>query len=70
MRKSILNKIANNDIILKVLERFYQNFHFWKNLEYEKFTNFFPNFKAKVCSQDFSENEQEVDFPSDLLIFK
>ena len=37
----------------------------------KKFVNFlFPNFKYKVCSQDFSINELEVDLLSDLVIFK
>ena len=46
--------MANNDFILKVFDRFYQNFYFLKN--------FFPNFKSKVYSQEFSRNELEVDF--------
>ena len=34
MRNSILDKMAYNDSILKVLERFQQNFNFSKNLEF------------------------------------
>ena len=70
------NEMANKDFLLKVLKRFYQNFNFWKILNFdknrdnEKVFHFFPNFKSKVCSQDFSKNEQEVDFLSDLVIFK
>ena len=65
-------KMANNDFILKVLERFYQNFNFFdKNRDNEKvFQFFFPNFKYKVCSQDFSSTELGVNFSSDLVIFK
>lgn len=47
---------------------------FWKILTFDKnrdnekiFKSFFPNFKSKVCSQDFSTNELEVDFTSDLV---
>ena len=33
----------------------------------ENFSNVFPNFKFKLCSQDFSTNKLEVDFLSDLV---
>ena len=76
MKNSIPNKMVNNDFLLKVFERFYENFNFLKNLEFSEnrdkgkiFEFFFPNFKSKVCSQDFSANELEVDFLSDLVIF-
>ena len=68
--------MASKDFLLKVLKRFYQNFNFLKILNFdnnsdnEKFFHFFPNFKSKVCSQDFSKNELDVDFLSDLVIFK
>ena len=64
MSNSILDKLAKNDFLLKVLERFYQNFNC--------IFNFFHNFhnKSKVCSQDFATNELEVDLLSDLVIFK
>ena len=62
MRNSILNKMANNDyekswILIKIVIT-------------EKFPILFLNFKSTVCSQDFSTDEQEVDFLSDLVIFK
>ena len=62
MSNSILDKLAKNDFLLKVLERFYQNFNC--------IFNFFHNFKSKVCSQDFATNELKVDLLSDLVIFK
>ena len=34
MRNSILNKMANYDFRLKVLEIFYRNFNFLKNVEF------------------------------------
>ena len=40
--------MADNDFLLKVLERFYGN------------CIFFPNFRSKVYSQDLSTNEPEV----------
>ena len=52
--------MANNDFLLKVLERFYQNFNFWKILNFdkndEKGFQFFPYFDSKVCSQEFPSN--------------
>ena len=72
MKNSILNKMANNDFLFKLLERFYQNFNFLKNLEFyknrdnEKIFHFFPYLKFK----DLSTNELEVEFLFDLVIFK
>ena len=34
MRISILNKMANNDFVVKILERSNQKFNFLKNLEF------------------------------------
>ena len=42
-------------IILKIL-------NFDKNRDNRKVFDFFPDFKSKMCSQDLSENELEVDF--------
>ena len=67
--------MANNDSLLKVFKDFikilifWKIFYFYKNRDSEKVFHFFPNFKSKVCSQDFSTNELEVDFLSDLVIF-
>ena len=47
MRISIINKMANNDFVLKVLERFYQNFDFFGKMKFDKNRDngkFFPFF--------------------------
>ena len=40
----------------------------WILIKIEITENFFPNFKIKVCSQDFSTNKLEVDFLCDLPV--
>ena len=69
--------MANNDFLLKVLERYYQNFNFlfWilnfdKNCDNGEVFLFSSWFKSKVCFSDFIKNELEVDFLSDLVNFK
>ena len=63
MRNSILKKIF---LILIFWEILISD----KNRDNGEFLSlFFPYFKSKASSQDFSSNELEVDFPSDLVIF-
>ena len=59
-----LKDFMNILIFLKIL-------NFDKNRDNGKvFRFFFPDFKSKACSPDFSTNELDVDFLSDLVISK
>ena len=71
MRNSILNKVHKKIFLkdsLKILI-FWKILNFDKNRDNGNVFHFFPNFKSKVCSQDFTTNKLGVDFLSDLIIF-